>query len=142
MWSMPIEFIGYVGTCHESEIHARQGPIVDVSYTRALAREHERAGFDRVLIGYFSHAPDGFVVSADIAVEIAAKHADVYALWGEPLADAKAHIERVRAAAAARGRTPGISLSIRPIVAPTEDEAWDRAYRILDTINARVSSGS
>src|SRR5437763_7592620 len=67
MWSMPIEFIGYVGTCHESEIHARQGPIVDVSYTRALAREHERAGFDRVLIGYFSHAPDGFVVSADIA---------------------------------------------------------------------------
>jgi hypothetical protein len=26
------------------------------------ARIHERAGFDRALIGYFSDAPDGFLV--------------------------------------------------------------------------------
>lgn len=257
---MPIEFIGFVSTSHESEIHGRQGPIVDVGYTRAFARAHEQAGFDRVLIGYFSHAPDGFVVAADvaahterlgillahrpgfvaptlaarkvatldqfsggrlalhvisggsdedqrrdgdylghdaryrrtdeylevleriwtatapvdhhgehyrfegawsdvrclqqphvpiyfggsseIAVEIAARHADVYALWGEPLADARAHIERVRAAAARRGREPRISLSVRPIVAPTEDQAWERAHRILDTIRGRVASGA
>jgi alkanesulfonate monooxygenase len=256
---MPIEFIGFVSTSHESEIHARQGPIVDVEYTRAFARAHEQAGFDRVLIGYFSHAPDGFVVatdvvahterlgvllahrpgfvaptlaarklatldqfsggrlavhvisggsdqdqrrdgdhlghdaryrrtdeyldvlkkiwtavapvdhegehyrfegawsdvrclqqphvpiyfggSSDIAVEIAGRHADVYALWGEPLADASDHIRRVRASAARWGREPRISLSVRPIIAATEDEAWNRAYRILDAINARIEAG-
>ena len=63
---MPIEFIGFVSTSHESEIHGREGPIVDVGYTRALARAHEQAGFDRVLIGYFSNAPDGFVVATDV----------------------------------------------------------------------------
>ena len=31
------------------------------------ARIHERAGFDRVLIGYFSAAPDGFLVGAHAA---------------------------------------------------------------------------
>ncbi|HUC09369.1 MAG TPA: LLM class flavin-dependent oxidoreductase, partial [Stellaceae bacterium] len=31
------------------------------------ARIHERAGFDRVLIGYFSDAPDGFLVGAHAA---------------------------------------------------------------------------
>jgi alkanesulfonate monooxygenase len=257
---MPIEFIGFVSTSHESEIHGREGPIVDVEYLRAFARAHEQAGFDRVLIGYFSNAPDGFVVATDvvahterlgillahrpgfvaptlaarklatldqlsggrlavhvisggsdedqrrdgdhlphdaryrrtdeyldvlkkvwtatapvdhrgehyqiegawsdvrcvrephlpiyfggssnIAVEIAGRHADVYALWGEPLADARAHIQRVRASAARWGRQPGISLSVRPIVAATEDAAWDRAHRILDTIRARVGAGA
>jgi len=81
-----------------------------------------------------SHIPIYFGGSSDIAVEIAAKHADVYALWGEPLADAAAHIQKVKAAAARYGRNPGISLSLRPILAATEDEAWSRAYGILDTI--------
>ena len=63
---MPIEFIGMIGTSQQSEIHARTGPAVDVAYTRAFARAHERAGFDRVLIGYFSNGPDGFVVAADV----------------------------------------------------------------------------
>src|SRR6266566_7168793 len=31
------------------------------------ARMHEQAGFDRVLIGYFSHAPDGFLIGAHAA---------------------------------------------------------------------------
>jgi alkanesulfonate monooxygenase len=253
---MSIEFIGLVSTRAQSEIHPPVGPVVDVGYTRTLARAHERAGFDRVLIGYQSAMPDGFIVAADvlahterlgvllahrpgfvaptvaarklatldqfsagrlavhtisggddveqqrdgdyldhddryrrtdeylqilkdiwsargpidhegnyfrfegaysevrpvagshlpiyfggssdIAVEIAAKHADVYALWGEPLADAAGHIGRVKKAAARYGRNPGISLSLRPILASTEDEAWDRAYAILDTITGQA----
>jgi alkanesulfonate monooxygenase len=75
-------------------------------------------------------------------VEIAGRHADVYALWGEPLADARAHVQRVMASAARWGRHPGISLSVRAIVAATEDGAWDRAHRILDTIRARVGAGA
>ncbi|MFI0777404.1 hypothetical protein [Streptomyces sp. NPDC021212] len=44
----------------------------------------------------------------------------------------------VRAAAAAAGRAepPGISVSFRPILAHTEEPAWERAHRILDTISA------
>ena len=254
---MPVQFIGLISTRPGSEIHASSGPVVDPIYTRALARAHEASGFDRVLIGYHSSSPDGFVIAADtfahterlgvllahrpgfvaptvaarklatldqysrgrlavhiisggsdadqqrdgdyldhdqryrrtdeylgilrsiwtsptpvdhdgefyrysgaysevrcaqephlpiffggssdIAVKISGRHADVYALWGEPLADAKAHIDKVKAAAARYGREPGISLSLRPILADTEDAAWERAYRILDTIKARVA---
>jgi alkanesulfonate monooxygenase len=256
---MPVDFIGLIQTQPTSEIHPPTGPVVDPGYARTLARAHEESGFDRVLIGYHSSSPDGFIVAADafahtdrlgvllahrpgfmaptlaarklatldqysggrlavhvisggsdveqqrdgdyidhdqryrrsdeyleilraiwtsaapidhegefyrfsgsysdvrcfqephlpiffggssdIALEISGRHADVYALWGEPLADAKAHIERVKAVAAVHGRDPGISLSLRPILAATEEEAWDRAYRILDTIKGRVEAG-
>jgi alkanesulfonate monooxygenase len=255
---MAIEFVGMVSTRAQSEIFPPVGPVVDVDYSRAFAQAHEEAGFDRVLVGYQSSMPDGFIVAADllahterlgvllahrpgfvaptvaarklatldqfsggrlavhtisggddqeqrrdgdyldhdaryrrtdeylqilrdiwtaegpldhhgeyysfegaysevrpvtkphlpiyfggssdIAIEIAAKHADVYALWGEPLADAAAHIQRVKEAAARYGRNPGISLSLRPILGSTEDEAWARAYAILDTINKSGSS--
>jgi alkanesulfonate monooxygenase len=257
---MPVQFIGLISTRAQSEIHPPAGPAVDVGYARELAQAHERSGFDRVLIGYHSSSPDGFIVAADafahterlgvllahrpgfvsptvaarklatldqfgggrlavhiisggsgteqqrdgdyldhdqryrrsdeyleilrrvwtsetpfdhegefyrfagaysevrcvhqphipiffggssdIALEISAKHADVYALWGEPLADAKAHIERVKEAAARYGRNPGISLSLRPILAATEDLAWERAYRILDTIKGNVAANT
>jgi alkanesulfonate monooxygenase len=80
------------------------------------------------------HLPIYFGGSSDEAVTVSAKHADVYALWGEPLAESAAHIETVKAAAAAHGRVPGISLSTRPILAATDAEAWDRAYGILDQV--------
>ena len=84
------------------------------------------------------HVPIYFGGSSADAVEVSAKHADVYALWGEPLADAAAHIAEVKAAAARHGRNPGISLSTRPILAETDEEAWDRAYRILALIRERT----
>lgn len=83
------------------------------------------------------HIPIYFGGSSTDAVEVSAKHSDVYALWGEPLADAAAHIAEVKAAAARHGRDPGISLSTRPILAETDDEAWERAYRILALILER-----
>jgi alkanesulfonate monooxygenase len=253
---VPVEFIGMIATREQSEIRPPRGPVVDVEFTRAFARAHEDAGFDRVLIGYFSNAPDGFVIatdvlahtdrlgvllahrpgfisptvaarklatvdqfsrgrlalhvisggsdadqrrdgdyaghderyrrtdeyleilrrvwtedapfdhdgtfyrfegaysevrcvrephlpiyfggSSDIALEVAGRHADVYALWGEPLDQARAHIERVRAIA---GRDIGISISFRPILAATEDAAWERAYRILDQVRGHVAAG-
>lgn len=256
---MPVELIGMIQPQLTSEIIPRRSPFVDPAFTRDFARVHEEAGFDRVLIGYFSNDADGFVVamdvlnhterisvllahrpgfvaptlaarklatldqfsggrvalhvisggsdtdqrrdgdyldhddryrrtdeyleilkaiwtadrpldhegrfyrfqgawsdvrcvqqphlpiyfggSSDIAVEIAARHAGVYALWGEPLADARAHIERVRAAARERGREIGISLSTRPILAATEEAAWARAHEILATIEHRVENG-
>ena len=245
-----VEFIGMIAPQQYSEIIPPSGPVVDPAFTLEFARAHEDAGFDRVLIGYFSTAPDGFIVASWVlqaterlgvllahrpgfvaptvaarklatldqfsggrlavhvitggsdedqardgdfldkaaryrrtdeyldvvrrtwtatepfdvdgefytvrkafsqvrcvrqphlpiyfggsspeAVTVSARHADVYALWGEPLAEAAAHIATVKAAAAEHGRHPGISLSTRPILAETDAEAWDRAYRILD----------
>src|SRR6185369_1233952 len=61
--------------------------------------------------------------------------ADTFALWGEPLQETAEQIASVRAAAAAAGRAdvPGISVSFRPILGPTEELAWERAHRILET---------
>ena len=61
-----VEFIGMIGTSNASEIRgAPRGPgLVDKAFVAATARGHEYAGFDRVLIGYFSVAADGFQVAA------------------------------------------------------------------------------
>ncbi|MFE6887709.1 LLM class flavin-dependent oxidoreductase [Streptomyces sp. NPDC057694] len=68
--------------------------------------------------------------SAD-AVRTGSRHADVYAFWGEPLAGIAERIREVRTAAAPHGRDPRFSVSLRPIAAATEAEAWERAREIL-----------
>ena len=74
-----------------------------------------------------------FVAGAsDAAVEVAGRHADVFALWGETYDQVRSQIAKVRAAAAQNGRpAPRISLSLRPILAETEAAAWARADAIL-----------
>lgn len=82
--------------------------------------------------------------SSAAAYRVGGKHADVFALWGEPLAETAEQIAAVRAAAAAAGRTtpPRISVSFRPILGATEEAAWERAYGILETIKRRREDGS
>src|SRR5262245_3116189 len=64
------------------------------------------------------------------AVEVGARYADVYMLWGEPLGQARQRLDEARAAAGKFGRTLRFSLSVRPILAPTEAAAWARAEEI------------
>jgi alkanesulfonate monooxygenase len=80
--------------------------------------------------------------SSDAAYRVGGKHADVYALWGEPLAETAEQIASVRAAAAAAGRSepPRISVSFRPILGPTEELAWERAHQILATTRANLAA--
>ena len=80
--------------------------------------------------------------SSDAAYRVGGKHADVYALWGEPLAETAEQIAAVRAAAAAAGRAepPRISVSFRPILGPTEELAWERAHAILQTTRSNLES--
>jgi alkanesulfonate monooxygenase len=87
-----------------------------------------------------NHLPIFFGGSSDVAIEVAGKHADVYALWGESLAQVADTIARVRAAAARHGRADKIrfSLSLRPILAETEEKAWARADQILEQAKANV----
>ncbi|MFF3490160.1 LLM class flavin-dependent oxidoreductase [Streptomyces sp. NPDC002795] len=69
--------------------------------------------------------------------------ADIYCLWGEPLAKTAEQIETVKAAAKAAGRTdtPRIQVAFRPIIAPTEELAWEKAHRTVGAIKARKERG-
>jgi alkanesulfonate monooxygenase len=252
---MSVEFIGFIAARDQSETRPPSGPVIDLEYVGAVARAHEAAGFDRVLVAHHSTGPDavllaahaaavaprlnlmiahrpGFVAptyaarlfatldhttggrvavhvisggsdaeqrqdgdfldhtaryrrsdewlhivrkawtsatpfdfagehfrvekgfsevkpvqqphppiyfggASDIAIEVAGRHADVYAFWGEPLAQARELIARVRASAAQAGRDPAgirFSLSMRPILAATEEAAWRRADGTLERI--------
>ena len=246
---MSVEFIGYIGSQHQSEIHPATGPVLDRDYIETVARAHDTGGFDRALVAFGStsaesqhiaahaasvteklgfmiahrpgftaptiaarqlatldqltggriavhiitggsdeemardgdhtnkaeryartdeyldivrqewssekpfdyhgrfyqlkgafgavkpyannHLPIYFGGSSDEAIPVAGKHADIYALWGETQAQVRETIARVRAAAAKHGRTVGFSLSLRPVLAETEDAAWARADDIV-----------
>jgi alkanesulfonate monooxygenase len=249
-----LEFIGYAAGRQASEIVTPEGPVIQPGYLREVARTHEQAGFDRVLIAQSASSPDGFVLADQVlaaterlgvllahrpgfvaptqlarkfatldafhpgrialhvitggddadqardgdftdkatryrrtddflavvrktwdsaepfdhdgdfyrvrgarsdirpdsripvyfggasadAIRVGAKHADVYAFWGEPLKGIAERIEQVRAAAAPHDRTPAFSVSLRPIPAATEAEAWERAREILRLTQDRV----
>jgi len=257
-----LEILGLISTQYASETHAAHGPVIDKTYTAALALAHENGGFDRVLIGYNSASPDGFQIAAfaaarttrlrfllahrpgfvaptlaarqlatldqfsdgrlavhiitggadaeqqrdgdflskderyartdeyislliktwteaapfqhegrfyrvrdsfaavrcaqqphipvffggssDAAIEVAGKHAHVYALFGETVAGVAETLGKVRASAARHGREGQIqfSLSLRPILGRTDEEAWARAARILDEARALKEKGA
>src|SRR5580692_1495305 len=65
------------------------------------------------------------------ALEMGARLCDVYAIYAEPLAATRDRISQFHAQAATFGRTVGFNVSVRPIIAPSEGEAWDKANRIL-----------
>ena len=79
---------------------------------------------------FFGGASDG-------ALEMGARHCDVYAIYAEPLASTRERMTQFRAQAAAFGRTPGFNVSVRPIIAATEGAAWDKANRILANMTGK-----
>jgi|tagenome__1003787_1003787.scaffolds.fasta_scaffold20980679_2 alkanesulfonate monooxygenase len=80
--------------------------------------------------------------SSPAAYAVGSKHADTYMLWGEPLQETGEQIASVAAKAREAGRTdrPRISVSFRPILGRTDEEAWERAHGILDTINGEAGA--
>src|SRR5262249_31921806 len=71
------------------------------------------------------------------ALSMGAKLCDVYAIYAEPLASTRERIAQFRSLAAAFGRTPGFNVSLRPIIAAREGEAWDKANRILAAMSGK-----
>ena len=63
-----------------------------------------------------------------------AKHCDVFAMFGEPLAATAQRVAEFRARANSYGRSPAFNMSFRPILGATEGQAWDRARQILATV--------
>jgi alkanesulfonate monooxygenase len=259
---MSVEFIGMIHHREASEIKAPPPVVLDRGYIRDFARGAEAGGFDKVLVGYFSDGPDGFLVAAaasahteklgflvahrpgfvaptlaarkfatldqitggraamhvisggddadqfrdgdtlgkderyartdeyvgilkriwtepgpmvdhegrfyrfagastalrcvqqpripiyfggasDAAITVSARHADVYALWGETHAQVREITARLHAEAAKHNRSVRVSLSLRPILAATEDEAWAKAEAIKQRIiERRAAAGS
>jgi alkanesulfonate monooxygenase len=127
--------------------YRRTGEYLDVMKLGwTSARPFDYAGeFYQVEGGYSDvrclqqpHLPVFFGGASDAALEAGARHADVYAFWGEPLASIRAQIADISKRAAAYGRSPRFSVSVRPILGRTEGEAWDRARRILSSIEGAV----
>jgi alkanesulfonate monooxygenase len=87
--------------------------------------------------------PIYFGGSSPVAYEVGGAEADVFALFAQPVEQIAEEISAIHAAAAAAGRAtpPRISVSFRPITAATDELAWERAHRILDTTTERIASG-
>ena len=79
-----------------------------------------------------------FAGASPPAIEVGASQADVYAFWGEPRAAVAARMESIEQAATKVGRTLRYSLSLRPIIADTEDDAWDKAEWIAAKTAERI----
>ncbi|MFD5891679.1 LLM class flavin-dependent oxidoreductase [Streptomyces sp. NPDC060334] len=81
--------------------------------------------------------------SSDAAYAAGGAEADIYCLWGEPLEQTAQQIDAVKAAAEAAGRTdvPRIQVAFRPIIAPTEELAWEKAHRTVGAIKQRREAG-
>ncbi|MBW0091297.1 LLM class flavin-dependent oxidoreductase [Pseudonocardia sp. KRD-184] len=80
--------------------------------------------------------------SSPAAYRVGAEEADIYALWGEPLAGTAEQIATITDLAAAAGRpAPRFQVAFRPILGRTEEEAWEKAYATVARIQDRTQGG-
>lgn len=95
-------------------------------------------GFSNQVRPTKGHIPVSVGGSSAEAYRIGGSLADIFGLWGEPLKETKEQIDRIYAEADKAGRTdkPRIWVTFRPILAETDDLAWQKAYRYLDLLKA------
>jgi alkanesulfonate monooxygenase len=84
------------------------------------------------------HPPLYIGGSSDAALEIAARHIDVYLTWGEPPALVAEKIARVRQLAEAAGRTVRFGIRLHVIVRETAEEAWQAANDLIRYVDAET----
>ncbi|THF73843.1 FMNH2-dependent alkanesulfonate monooxygenase [Cohnella fermenti] len=77
------------------------------------------------------YPPLFFGGSSPKAIDVAAKHCDVYLTWGEPPAQVKKKVEAVRKRAAVEGRELTFGIRLHIIVRETEQEAWAAADDLI-----------
>jgi alkanesulfonate monooxygenase len=81
------------------------------------------------------NVPLYFGGSSDAAIEVAAKHVDLYLTWGEPPAQAAEKIARVRRRAVELGRTVRFGMRLHIIVRETEAAAWTAADDLIKYVS-------
>jgi alkanesulfonate monooxygenase len=89
--------------------------------------------------------------SSQEAYRVGGRLADIVGLWGEPLEETRQQIESIGTEAASVGRVdrPRPWIIFRPIIAPTDELAWEKAHRVLAALErnrglptgARLSQG-
>ncbi|MDX1933497.1 MAG: FMNH2-dependent alkanesulfonate monooxygenase [Capsulimonadales bacterium] len=81
------------------------------------------------------YPPLWFGGSSDEGIRVGARHSDVYLTWGEPPAQVKEKLDRVREKAAEFGRTVRFGIRLHVIVRETCDEAWEAADRLISRLD-------
>lgn len=101
-------------------------------------------GFGPGFAPYGDTIPISIGGSSDEAFQIGGEKGDIFSFWGEPLADIRSQIERVHHIARAAGRTtlPRIWVSFRPIVAQTDELAWQKAFDYVSTLERTHQAGA
>lgn len=77
------------------------------------------------------HPPLYLGGSSEAAMEVTAKHIDTYLTWGEPPAQVKEKINKVRAIAQKTGRKVRFGIRLHVIVRETEEQAWQEAENLI-----------
>jgi alkanesulfonate monooxygenase len=72
--------------------------------------------------------------SSDAGIDVAVDTVDKYLTWGEPPAQVAEKVNRVKAAAAARGRKPSFGIRLHVIVRETNAEAWKAADELIQHV--------
>lgn len=67
--------------------------------------------------------------------QVAAKHADVYLTWGEPLKQVAEKLNQVKKLAEEQGRTVRFGIRLHIIVRETDEEAWQAAERLIKYVD-------
>jgi alkanesulfonate monooxygenase len=75
--------------------------------------------------------------SSDEAYRVGGALGDIFGLWGEPLKETREQMDRVAEQARLAGRTdvPRTWVTFRPIVAETDELAWEKAHRTLAVVD-------
>lgn len=121
--------------------------IVRRSWTSTEAFDHHGEFYDVESVKLQTRPFQGQVPifmggDSEDAIEFGAKHADLYMLWGEPIAGTRERIERVKKASARHGRDMRFSVSLRLFVAETDDLAWQAARAVEREILAAQGSNA
>ncbi|MDO3650608.1 LLM class flavin-dependent oxidoreductase [Nocardia mangyaensis] len=138
----PHEQRAYGDFLDKEQRYQRTGEFLHV--VRQLWETREPVTFEgdhvRVENAVLNNRPDPvppvfFGGSSESALPVAAKYADTYLTWGEPLLAVSRKLERVRGLAVDRGRQLSYGLRIHVITRDTSEQAWAEADRLLEGID-------
>ncbi|MDX6356800.1 MAG: alkanesulfonate monooxygenase [Streptomyces sp.] len=81
--------------------------------------------------------------SSEAAYRVGGALGDIFGLWGEPLVETQEQIDKVAAQARLAGRTdtPRTWVTFRPIIAPTDELAWEKAHQTIGIVEQTHRSG-
>ncbi|WP_107657632.1 LLM class flavin-dependent oxidoreductase [Nocardia suismassiliense] len=138
----PHEQQAYGDFLDKEQRYTRTGEFLHV--VRELWRSHEPITFEgkhiHVRDALLSNRPDPippvfFGGSSAPAGPVAARYADTYLTWGEPLLAVSRKLEWIRRLAVDQGRILDYGLRIHVISRDTSEEAWAEADRLLQGID-------